>query len=161
MPVKFGVAYDGSEQGKRALERCLLVAKSAQDEVHLIHAIGSCNPPEFLWFKPHRPARKPSTNCRELLLLPTRVVFLFLPLAVVHRSYPSAADPPRTDPPFGMLLDEAEKVIEERRQHAQKLLEPIVADLKRHDLVRLPQGQFIFRHDAAASMIREVANRLP
>jgi hypothetical protein len=40
MSVKFGVAFDGSEQGQRALQRCLMVAKSGEDEIHLIHAIG-------------------------------------------------------------------------------------------------------------------------
>jgi hypothetical protein len=59
-------------------------------------------------------------------------------------------DPPRTDPPFGMLLEEAEKVIEDRKQHATTLLEPIVADLKKRNLVRAristPHQDYFVKH---------------
>lgn len=38
---KLGVAYDGSEQSKRALQRCLAVASRERGDVlHIITAIG-------------------------------------------------------------------------------------------------------------------------
>jgi hypothetical protein len=39
--VVIGVAYDGSEQGTKALQKALSIADPKRDIIHLIHAIGT------------------------------------------------------------------------------------------------------------------------